>query len=232
MLISSFEAVFKALETNSVLGGLSYLEVIQQALDDVWADDNIARLEQPIPYLTTVDTQTSYTWEEILPSYIDGDGVTTIRRIKGAWDPTVTAQNSDFYSGAYKRDDKAYFNQDDLDNRVYDGDIYIDQERKTIKFESNPGTTTDKWKVDMYLDAPQVSGSDRIPLLKGWERRLLLPGVRAWFEELDNGQPGTQASIFHEQKKKYRDALLREYKKSIKTDALGVQINKDVVIPQ
>ena len=230
MKVEEFEAVFRSLETSSVLGGLTYSQLIQQALDDIFADDMFARLELPQPFAQTTAVQQTYTWAQILPTYIDVDGITTIRRIKGLWDPSLSPSGPASTTD-YGRAPVGFFEQKDINRRVYDGDVYIDQERKLVKFKNDPLTTTDKWNVDMYLDAPIVGASDQIPLLKGWERRLLIPGVRSWFEELDKGEPGIQAKIFHDQKLKYRSALEREREISNKTEELGITIDTNLVKP-
>ncbi len=231
MRVDTFELAFKALETNSVFGGVTYIELIQQALDDIYSDDMFARLELPAPFVATTATQTTYTFAQLLTSYVDSGGITTIRRIKGLWDPSLSPTGALTVTD-YKRSPVGFFEQKDINRRVYDGDVYIDNERKTVKFKNDPLTTTAKWKVDMYLDAPQVVAADQIPLLKGWERKLLLPGVRAWFEELDKGQPGIQAKIFHNQKLKYRSALEREREISNKTEDLGITVDTPLVRPQ
>jgi len=230
MLVSSFIDVFKGVETNSVLGGIGYLEIVQQVLDDIYSDDVFSRLERPSPKATTVAGTLSYTWAEILPAYTDINGVTTIRRIRGLWDPTLSPDGPSTVTD-YGRQPTPFFEQKDIHRRVYDGDVYVDQERKTIVFKLDPLATTEKWWVDMYLDAPLVAIADQIPLLKGWEKKLLLTGCRAWFEELDKGSAGPQASIFHEMKKKYRDALQRENRVSNKTTDLGIDVDGPQVRP-
>jgi len=230
MRVDKIEAAIKALETNSVFGGLGYVELIQQALDDIYSDDMIARLERPQPYAITTATVQIYTFVELFPAYVDG-GVTTIRRIRGLWDPSLSPQGPGSTTD-YGRSPTPFFEQKDINRRVYDGDAYVDNERKTIKFKNDPLSTTTKWKVDMYLDAPQVVPADEIPLLKGWERKLLLPGVRAWFEELDKGEPGIQARVFHKQKELYRSALEREFEVANKQEDLGITVDTAIVIPQ
>ena len=230
MLISSFIDVFKGVETNSVLGGLGYLEVVQQVLDDIFSDDIFDRLQRPPPQAQTTAGTLVYPWVVIFPTLVDINGVTTIRRLRGLWDPSLSPDGPSTTTD-YGRRPTPFFEQKDIHRRVYDGDTYVDQERKTVTFKTDPGTTTNKWSADLYLDAPQVSIADEIPLLKGWEKKLLLTGCRAWFEELDKGMPGPQSQIFYSMKTKYRDALQRESRVSRKTADLGIDVDGPQVRP-
>jgi len=230
MLVGTFIDVFKGLETNSVLGGIGYLEIVQQVIDDVYSDDIFSRLERPPPFVDTTAAQLVYTWEELLASYLDGNSVTTIRRIRGLWDPSLSPDGPSTTTD-YGRKPASFFEQKDIHRRVYDGDVYVDQERKLVTFKNDPLTTTDKWKVDLYLLGPQVTEASQVPFLVGWEKKLLLSGCRAWFEELDKGGPGPQAQIFHNMKSLYRDAVQRETRISEKTEDLGIDVDGPMVRP-
>lgn len=208
------------------------MNLTQQVLDDIFADDSPIRIYQPAPYIETTDGTTSYTFAEILDSspFVDGDGDTLIRRIRGIYDPSLSPTDPDLTD--YNRRYIPTFEQKDIKKRVYDGDIYIDNERKTVTFKSNPGDTTDTWKADLYLMAPRITESSVIPLLTGWEKRLLLPGCRSWYEDLDEGSGlGPQAQLFNEQKKLYRDAIERENKLDNTTTDLGIKIDQNHVQP-
>ena len=119
-----------------------------------------------------------------------------------------------------------------MNQRVYDGDVYVNNETKKVSFKSNPGDTTEKWKADLYIKAPIVAENTEIPLLAGWEKKLLNPGCRAWFEELDSGKPGVQAALFDARKVAYRDALERESTVNTTTSDEGYKINATFVQPQ
>lgn len=223
MLISKFIDVLKGLENNSIMAGFGYLEIVQQGLDDIYSDDMIARLLLPAPFATTAAATLEYTFEAIFPAFV-ASGVTTIRRVRGLWDPSLSPEGSATVTD-FGRSPVAFFDQRDINRRVYDGDAYVDNERKTVTFKSDPGTSTTKRRVDMYLNAPIVTTSSQIPLLLGWERKLLLPACRSWFEELDEGRPGIQAALFEKKKEEYRSALEREFEKPNNTEDLGVDID-------
>lgn len=229
MLVSEFIDLFKGLETNNVLGGFSYLQIVQQVIDDIYADDNFSRIYRPEQYITTNNGDFEVPFTSILPAFQDVNFQTTIRRIRGIWEEDLSPAQPGIVD--YGRNAVPNFNQKDIHNRVYDGDIYIDNEQKIVRFKNNPGDTTTKWKADFYLRAPLIETDDEIPLLHGWEKRLLIPGCRAFFEELDLGAPGPNFNIFQQQLSKYRNAVLREDQKPEKTQDLGIIKDPDVVNP-
>jgi hypothetical protein len=227
LIVSDFTALFQSLENSSVLGDRSYLEIVQDVIDQIFSHESFARLYRPPPDVTTIDAQLAYTFEELFTSFV-ASSVTTIRKVRGLWKPALSDNNLTDYG----RQGYPYFDQDDINRRVYDYDVYVDNERKTVNFASNPGTTTDTWKADFYLKAPRIALTDEIPLLFGWEKRLLIPGCRAWFEELDKGEPGVQARLFEAVILRYRDALERHQKLDNYTAAEGFKVNIPNVVPQ
>lgn len=207
--VEEFIAFLQAVETNNVLGDKAYVEIIQQVLDDIYADNSKARRYKPEPYATTTDGTLTYDWLTIFPSLAIGDAEwTSIRYIKGLYKPGLQASDINDYG----RTAIPSFDQERYDKRVYDADVVIDNEQQTVKFLVDPDDTTDVWRADVWLKAPELSllaTTTPIPLLDGWDKRLLLPGCRGWFEELDTGEPGPQAALFWKRLLEYRDALER-----------------------
>lgn len=205
MTVEGFIGFLQSAETDAVLGGKTYLEIVQQVLDDIYADDSAARMLRPEPYAVTSSGQQTYTWVQLFPTVIDADEDSTIRFIKGLWKPELQVSDIEDYG----RQSIPQFDQDLRDKRIYDADIYVNNEQQKVVFETDPGDSTDTWKADLWERAPTIALTDVVPVLDGWEEKLLLPGCRAWFEHQDLGKPGVNSELFRMRRGEYRDALER-----------------------
>lgn len=230
MRVSKFRDIFQSLELQTHIADFDYLDIIQQVVNEIFADDVIGRLVKPAPDISTTAGTLTYPFATLLPSNVETNGDSLVRKVRGIWEPELTPASTinDYGRGRTV----PVFNQDDLNQRVYNGDAHVDNELRQIVFNSDPGTTTDKWKIDFWLKAPTLTEDDELPILPGWERRLLLQGGRAWFEELDDGQAGTQGAIFEQMIEKYRDAVNRDTRLDNRTDDLGFDVGGTFVQAQ
>jgi hypothetical protein len=130
-------------------------------------------------------------------------GVSTIRRVRGLFRPSLTNSNVSDYN--YKA--LLPFDQNALRMRLYDGSIYIDNELRTITFSADPGDTTETWGIDSYPRAPQVDEGDDLPILPGEEMPLLFVGMRAFAEEWKTGASGGWRPQYENKKAEYRGKL-------------------------
>ncbi len=230
MRISKFRDIFQSLETQSHISDFSYLEIIQQIVEEIFADDVTGRLVRPEPNISTTAATTVYSFKTLFPSYLDTNSDSRVRKLRGLWKPALSP--TDTTQNDYGRNRVPFFDQKNFAKRVYDGDVYIDNELRQVTFKTDPGTTTDIWKADFWLKAPTLAETDELPILPGWERRILLRGARAYFEELDEGSAGKQSAMFEVMLRKYRDAVNRDTRLDEKTADLGFDVGGKIVQAQ
>lgn len=190
---------------GSNLQGFAALEILQAVIDDLWADEIPERLTVPAPYVTTVaatliyhlDANNNQNLTPILP------GISTLRRVRGLFKPALTQTNISDYN--YKA--LLPFDQNVVTARLYDGSIDIDNERRTITFRNDPGSTATTWKIDTYPKAPVLDVDDDIPVLPGEEMPILFPGMRAFAEEWKTGASENWRPMYENKKAEYRGKL-------------------------
>lgn len=190
---------------GSNLQGFTELEILQAVIDDLWADEIPERITAPAPNVTTVAATLVYHFDAdntqgltpILPA------ISTIRRVRGLFKPSLTNTNISDYN--YKA--LLPFDQNVLVTRLYDGNIDIDNERRTITFRTDPGATTTTWQIDTYPKAPILDLASDIPVLPGEEMPLLFPGMRAFAEEWKTGASENWRPMFENKKAEYRGKL-------------------------
>lgn len=199
-------ARFHGSNQETPLPGITNLDLLQAVLDEVFNDETVERLVVPAPAVTTVAGTLTYSFDaendddltEILP------GATNIRRVRGLWKPDQ-ANASAVSDYNYRRTGR--FNQLLIGQRLYDGTARIDNEQRLVVFEVDPGATTDTWSIDYYRKAPTITAIRRIPVLHGWEMPLVLPGMKAVFEEWQTGNSPYWRPRFENMKSQYFSAL-------------------------
>ncbi len=189
--------------------GIEPLDLIQAVVDELSTEEIPEKLVRAAPYITTVAGTLVYAFDSDHEDDLTqlAPGLDTIRRVRGIYRPAVTGVSTSDYN--YQRFPAA--DQNILNQRIYEGDVQIDNEERTITWSVDPGDYTDRWKLDYYPIPRLLSEASRIPVLYGWELPLVLPGMRAMHEEWTTGNPnGYWRGVFNKQKERYRGTVRNE----------------------
>jgi hypothetical protein len=201
---------------------LTTLAIAQAVLDEVWALDVPQRLKNGgrwSPYLVTTAATLSYAYVDI---------ASDIRKVLGIWKPGLSGttgvqdynlpQDTDFY-------------QPDIRSRVYEADVFLDNENRVLTFKADPGATTTDWQIDYFTAAPILTEDSDIPLIsESWVPKLFLPGYLSYLERDKAGQKGPNRSEFEGALKEYGDALRHFEDVRLYNSTQGF-IPKSVVMP-
>jgi hypothetical protein len=178
---------------------LTTLAIAQAVLDEIWALDVPQRMKNGgrwSPYLVTTAATHSYAYVDI---------ASDIRKVIGIWKPGLSEVNA-LQDYNYPQASDHY--QPDIRRRVYDADVFADNENRTLNFRTDPGATTTDWQIDYFVSAPILTEDSDIPLIsESWVPRLFLPGYLSYLERDKAGQKGPNRVEFEGELQNYGNAI-------------------------
>lgn len=202
--------------------GMTPEAVGNAVLREIWEMDVPVRLKNGgkwSPNVPTTAAKLTYTFVEL--------GLTDARKVIGLFKPALSALATDYS----RTRAGGSFDQRGMSSRVYDGEIFVDNERKTATFKNDPLTTTDVWQADYYVAAPTITLSQEIPLLdEGWAYSMFIPGMLSYFERGQRGQASSHRMEFLSEKQRYFHILQNNTELTQYDAAQGI-VQRKVVRP-